>query len=403
MSRFEIVIVGGGMAGLTMAAALNSTCYQYCRVTVVDPAPAATNLAPASPSFDDRSTALAAYTVSALQSLGITSLHKVATAIQSIEVSDQGHLGYHLMTAPDNEPYGYVIGNKQLGALLWQNVQQKPVNFLHSESVIRINPVPNGHRLTLASGKQLTADLVIVCDGGRSKLSEQLGFSEKSHNFNAIARVASVKTTQHHQGRAFERFTANGPIALLPFGDYSALVWTLPAERYEHFTALSRSEALDELNLEFGQRLGRINDISTWQDYPLAERQLLSLAGHHFLALGNTAATLHPVAGQGFNLAIRGIMRSAQCINQALTTHQRLPSFAQLNELSNTILIDQNVTAGSSKALINIFASKQAALQLGRGAALSVLDRHPSASELFTLASMGWLQNAPLATSLTTG
>lgn len=403
MKRFEIVIVGGGMTGLTLAAALDTHCYQHCNITVIDPGSSPNADHPISPSFDDRSTALSAYTVEALTRLGISSVSERSTAIQSIEVSDKGHLGYHLMESEAQQPFGYVIANKQLGALLWQTVKRKQARFCHSETVTNIRPNATGHTLQLQSGKTLDADLVVVCDGGRSKLSEQLGFSPVEHPFRAHARVSSVKTKEPHNGRAFERFTDQGPIALLPFGDFSALVWTLPEAQYGHWEHASKADALPFLNETFGQRLGRITDISTWVDYPLVEKQLPVLAGHHFFALGNTAATLHPVAGQGFNLAIRGLMRTAYCINATLHEHATLPTFKQLNELSNHILADQTTTAFASRALIETFGAHHPAVQLGRGVALNALDRHPSASHWFSLASMGLTQQAPLNISTYTG
>lgn len=403
MKRFEIVIVGGGMTGLTLAAALDMHCYQHCNITVIDPSATPNDNRPTSPSFDDRSTALSAYTVEALIGLGITTISEYATAIQSIEVSDKGHLGYHLMESEAQQPFGHVIANKQLGALLWQAVKRKQARFWHSETVTSIRPNTTGHTLTLQSGKAFGADLVIVCDGGRSTLSEQLGFSPVEHPFRAHARVASVKTTEPHNGRAFERFTDQGPIALLPFGDFSALVWTLPEAQYGRWVNASKEDALSFLNETFGQRLGRITDISTWVDYPLVEKQLPVLAGHHFFALGNTAATLHPVAGQGFNLAIRGLMRAAYCINTTLHEHATLPTFKQLNELSNQILTDQTATALASRALIETFGAHHPGIQLGRGVALNALDRHPSASHWFSLASMGLTQQAPLNLSTYTG
>jgi 2-octaprenyl-6-methoxyphenol hydroxylase len=402
MERYELVIVGGGMVGLTMALALRPMLDLNCSICLIDPAPEPHQKPLESPSFDDRATALSRYTLNIFNTLGLTTLHQHASPITAIEVSDRGHAGYHHMKASEQgfDEYGAVVANKTLGQLLWQEASKLNIQYRFNQRVSSINPNQNGHQLILDNGDQLSSQYVLLCDGGRSGLHKQLGLQEKTHDFHARARIATVKTELSHQGKAFERFTESGPIALLPFGGFSALVWTLPDNAYQSVSRLDKDAALSWLNQQFGQRLGGITAISDWQEYPLIEKQLPVSISHGFIALGNAAATLHPVAGQGFNLAIRGIMRCAAVLNEQYQTSQSLPDFRQWQALSDDIKNDQSNTVLISKKLIQLFESPNVATQLGRGIGLNSLDRHPLISQSFALAGMGLIQNAPTYSDL---
>ena len=396
MNRYDLVLVGGGMAGLTLLAAITPAIEQGLTVALIDPAPMPTPEQTLSPSFDDRATALSAHALSTFKDLKLVGLEEVVSKITRIEVSDQGHLGYHNMDANqlDFAAFGGVVSNRALGGLLWNRTKDLGVNWHFKTEVCKIRPVAAGHLLTLSSEQTLQASMVLLCDGGRSGLTEQLGIKTNEYPFHACARVAVVKTSQPHQGAAFERFTATGPVALLPFGDYSALVWTIP-QGQRHLLPKTPTEAIPWLNQHVGQRLGRITEVSNWVEYPLIEKTVSTLALHNLLLLGNSAATLHPVAGQGFNLAIRGITRSAEKINKLWQSQQRLPNFAELSLLASDILKDQNQTVLLSRELIRTFASKNPLIQFGRGLGLGSLDRHPSFSKAFALTSMGLLSNTP--------
>lgn len=396
MDEFDLIIIGGGMAGLSLVAGLEPAIQDGLKVALVDPAPQPTDSRILSPSFDDRATALSAQTLISFKELGLANLEQAITPIRQIEVSDKGHTGYHLMDAKKHghRHFGAVIANKTLGNLLWQRCKNVNVKWLFNASVEKITPIQNGQKITLIDGQQLQTTLAILCDGGRSTLHKQLGVPSVDTSFNASARVATVSTQRPHNGKAFERFTADGPIALLPFGEFSTLVWTIPESKKAHYPN-SSEDALAWLNRDFGQRLGQLTAIGNWLEYPLIERQITQSAGHGFLILGNAAATLHPVAGQGFNLALRGIVRTADCLNRFFMTERKLPNFAQLSLLSATIAQDQKQTATFSRELIRLFGSTSVIAQLARGAGLNSLDRHPLFSQSFALATMGLLENTP--------
>lgn len=400
MKPFDIAIVGGGLVGLTLVRALQPALEAGARLAVIDPAPTPTNQAPQSPSFDDRATALAAYSCLTLRRLGLgESLDRCSSPIRWIEVSDKGHAGYQVMASADQPEgaFGQVIGNAALGQILWQGVQSLPgVDWRFGTQVQQIIPGQADSSLSLDSGDTLSARLIILCDGGRSPLTGQLGIEHDLRDYQARAVIATARTEQHHAGRAFERFTDTGPIAMLPFGDYSALVWTVPSRLEKRFQALNERDRLALLNQRFGQRLGRITELGPLTGYPLRRRTAKELVRHRLLVLGNAAATLHPVAGQGFNLALRSVMRTAALLNQQLTQGEDAGAIAPLHTLAAAIQTDQAVTASFSDTLVRSFGSERPWLQLGRTLGLNALDRHPRLGRSFALASMGLLQGAPL-------
>lgn len=403
MKPFDIAIVGGGLVGLTLVRALQPALSAGARLVVIDPAPTPTNQAPQSPSFDDRATALAAYSCLALRRLGLgESLDRYASAIRWIEVSDKGHAGYQVMDAADHpeSAFGQVIGNAALGQILWQGVQSIPgVDWRFGTRVQNLIPGQSDSSLHLDNGDSLATRLVILCDGGRSPLTGQLGIGHEVRDYQARAVIATARTEQPHAGRAYERFTDTGPIAMLPFGDYSALVWTVPSRLEKRFQALDERDRLALLNQRFGQRLGRITELGPLTGYPLQRRTATELVRHRLLVLGNAAATLHPVAGQGFNLALRSVMRTATLLNRQLIQGEDAGAIAPLRTLAASIQADQAITAGFSDALVRSFGSERPWLQLGRALGLNTLDRHPQLARGFALASMGLLQGAPLPRS----
>jgi 2-octaprenyl-6-methoxyphenol hydroxylase len=400
MEPFDIAIVGGGLAGLTLARALQPALDAGARLVVIDPAATPVSKAPQSPSFDDRATALSAYSCIALSRLGLgNDLDRCSSAIRWIEVSDRGHAGYQVMDAANHPEgqFGRVAGNAALGQILWQSCQALPgIDWRFQTQVRHVAPGQAHSTLQLDNGQTLQARLIILCDGGRSPLSRQLGIQHSIRDYKAQAVIATARTEQPHQGRAYERFTDTGPIALLPFGDCSAVVWTIPQRLEKRFQALSDSERLALLNQRFGQRLGRITELGPLSSYPLQLRKTDELVRHRLLVLGNAAATLHPVAGQGFNLAIRSVMRAASRLNHQLLNKDDVGAIAPLQELAGEIRTDQSITTGFSDALVRSFTATSPWLQIGRGLGLNALDRHATLGRGFALASMGLLQGAPL-------
>lgn len=390
------------MAGLTLIALLAPAIRGGLKVTLIDPAQPPNLKGSESPSFDDRATALSAHSLKVLQGLGLSHPSTLFTPLRGIEVSDRGHFGYHRFNAENlaQQQFGAVVANRALGQALWRQVQSLPVNWQFGTAATKLSPLADGMSIQLDNDQQMAADLVLLCDGGRSPLTDQLGLTRSQFDFDSVAHVASVKTERAHQGWAFERFTADGPIALLPFGEFSTLVWTQPVSQ-----AMNPNEAperaLEALNQKFGQRLGRITQISQCTTFPLIEQRLARTATHHLAVLGNGATTLHPVAGQGFNLALRGLQTVAQTILTYYERHQKVPDYRVLAPVMDGLESEQQQLSLLTRQLVGTFRSKNPLVQLSRGVGLNMLDRHAWFSHAFTLYSMGLTH--PSATSTLIG
>ncbi|MHA7880420.1 MAG: FAD-dependent monooxygenase [Saccharospirillum sp.] len=405
MPSYDIAIIGAGMVGLSLALALKPSLAAGHRLVLIDPAPQPSDRAPQSPSFDDRATALADYSCRALAELGIWAhLAEHASPIDWIEVSDRGLPGYQVLDSQRllGQAFGAVVSNANLGQALWQAAQTLPsVDWRFGTRVATVESHTAHQTLVLSDDQTLSARQVFLCDGGRSPLLRKLGIGVRHQPYQAMARIATVRTEQPHQGRAFERFTDQGPIALLPFGEYCALVWTYPERLDKRLSTLSETQQLDWLNEAFGQRLGRILQISATQAYPLSLMQAVHPLRHRLMAVGNSATTLHPVAGQGFNLAMRSLMRTARHCNQCLANGDDPGDYQGLQALFAAIEADQRQTALLSDQLVRRFTSTNPLTRLARTLALGSLDRHPLAQQAFALTSMGLVHGAPLSVSPT--
>lgn len=319
----RIAIVGGGMVGASLALLLSRALPKFSIVLLE--AQSLNNIQDPLPSFDARSTALAPGTQQILQQLGLWGeITSHATAIDRIRVSDSGHPGCLSLGPEDNhgDPLGYVVENRGLGLALNTALTRCPNIEVRAPILVQgIQPQARGVVLRLLNQPALSADLVIVADGADSPLRKQLGIGERVHDYYQSALVANVQHQSPHKGRAFERFTRSGPLALLPLGGsrgaYSSLVWTLPEAQAQQCLALSDAEFLRALQIEFGYRLGHFVHATPRLSYPLKLRIATEQVRSGVVLLGNAAHFLHPVAGQGFNLALRDATRLAEVLRQA--------------------------------------------------------------------------------------
>lgn len=313
--RCDIAIAGGGMAGLSLAAALGPLPLS---VVVIEPvAPGAE----AQPSFDSRTTALSAGSRRVLAGIGVwAGIAADATPIRRIHVSEQGAFGFARLTAEEQgvAALGYTIENRLLGrALRARCAALRRLGFV-AAGVRGVAPADGGLRLATDAG-DVVARLVVAADGAQSEVRRALGIECASSDYRQHAVIAHVDTERFHDYTAYERFTPEGPIAVLPIGEgRSAVVWTLPPERARHALGMDDAAFIAELQRAFGMRLGRITRVGRRQSYPLALTRSGALTAPRAVVLGNAAQGLHPVAGQGFNLALRDVAALAELLAEAV-------------------------------------------------------------------------------------
>lgn len=400
----DVVIAGGGLAGATLALALGRTLPSL-RITVVEAFPLSAAALPGDyqPSYDARSTALAWGSRLIYQRLGLWSqLAPYATPIRHIHVSDRGHFGATRLAAEEHgqEALGYVVDNRWMGLTLMSEIRSLPqVRWQAPASVIACTPVPGGVdvRIKQDDGNidSLRAQCLLVADGGRSGLREALGFQVRQTDYDQHALIANVSTARPHAFTAYERFTDAGPMALLPSGGGgragydSSLVWTLSDKALETVLAGSPEERCRQLQQRFGWRLGRITRIGECHHYPLTLTTVAESVRPGIALVGNAAHTLHPVAGQGFNLALRGLMALTEEFQQAVDQGTPLGDLAVLQAYQRIHRADWQQTVRFSDSLIRLFGARSPWVTAARDLGLVGLDMLPGARRWFARQAMG--------------
>ncbi|MBK8971963.1 MAG: 2-octaprenyl-6-methoxyphenyl hydroxylase [Hahellaceae bacterium] len=384
VEKADIVIVGGGLVGATLALAL-TRLYPVAyprRIVLIEAAafsPQAPGTAQHSPSFDTRATALSESTVDVFKQLGVWPLiESVAAPISLIHVSEQGRWGATRLNAEEQgrEAFGHVALNSGIGQALLQQLANEPGVALRAPwRVKRLQPVPQGMDVYGdGDAEPLRAGLVVLADGGRSPLLPSLGIQASVHPYEQVAIIANLEPYEAANGRAFERFTDDGAMAILPLCEHQgrprvALVWTRPAEDAGRVLQLSDAEFIRELEVQFGERLGGFRWLGERVAYPLSRQIVREQSRHGLVVLGNAAHTLHPIAGQGFNLCMRDAMALATHLQQRKEGES--PGDAGLlRAYVSGQQTDQLWTAMAGDVLLSVFASSSRLVSRVRQAGL---------------------------------
>ena len=395
----DVLIVGGGMAGASLALALSHHA-PGLDVAVVESTPISPDVSPQQqyqPSYDARATALAFGSRLIYEDLGLWSaLAGGATAIRRIHVSERGRFGSTRMDALEHgqKALGYVVDNAWLGLNLVAAIAGTRTQWLCPARVLEARSREEGAEVLVERDGGLEnwhCGLLVVADGGRSGLREALGFSIQRQSYDQHALVATVTTSRPHDGVAYERFTAEGPVALLPHRnprDY-ALVWTMPDAAAQRCMETGDAALLAELQALFGWRQGRFERIGRRHSYKLGLEQVTDPARPGVVLVGNAAHALHPVAGQGFNLALRGLMRLSACIGQAADTGQRISALDTLRPYLEEHQKDVDTIVGFSDGVIRVFSGASGFPGQFRDLGLVALDAVPGARHWLARQNMG--------------
>jgi 2-octaprenyl-6-methoxyphenol hydroxylase len=367
MDHLDIAIVGGGPVGAALAAGLEGSGLS---VAILE---ARTKLqAP-----DPRALALSQGAHLILNRLGAwEALKPRATAIESIHVSQRGGLGRAVLTAVDvgAPALGYVAEYGDLYAALASRMENCGATLLTGARVTQVKATA-GYGMVgyQRNGREemLTANLVVLSEGGKSLPAAM----REDKDYGQSAVVCTVKTQQPHAHRAYERFTSDGPIALLPLGEDYALVWTTPNDQLEARLALSDAEFLAQLQRTFGDRQGCFLAASPRASFPLKLLLAAPSPSSRIVRIGNAAHTLHPVAGQGFNLGVRDAWKLAETLLD--TPRERIGETAFTQRYEKTRHFD--IAGGSlmTDILVETFSNDNFLLKHARGAALVLLDLLP--------------------------
>ncbi|MCB4435050.1 2-octaprenyl-6-methoxyphenyl hydroxylase [Alteromonas sp. McT4-15] len=412
MKSVDVVIVGGGIVGTVLAKGIAEQA--GLQVTLIDASHPTINSSASStfnPFTDTRVIALARRTVNELAQLGIEvdrlakTLHgQVPPDIKHIEVTDKGHIGLVDLSCDtfNIDAFGQVVSLSALTHLAAE--AGSSYNTIAPAKVTTVERHQAFTQVTLDNGDVIHTKLLVLADGGRSTLSQQVGISKTVTDYQQTAIVFNVHTQLPHNHKAYERFTESGPLAFLPFdseinqtkasGNGFSVVWTVDTENANNLMAMDDTDFIDALQSAFGYRQGRILRVSQRSCYPLALVKAENVATHRTVVVGNAAQALHPIAGQGFNLGLRDIVALIEVLKTSSTKSETSEfdagAFAITHAYAKSRTADRDATVLLTDTLVRTFSNHHFPLVVGRNMALLTLGVLPNAKNAFVRQTTGY-------------
>jgi len=390
--RYDIVIAGGGMIGTSLALALLPL---GLRVAVVE---AVARKESVQPSFDDRSTALSRSTQRMFEAMGLwPDIVAASTPIRAIHVSDQGRFGFSHIEAAEQgvEALGYVVINRILGGVLQSELDRAGgVDILCPARIVDVRLDASAATVTVESEdgrrRELCCSLLVAADGANSAVRSLLGITAQTSHYGQCAVIGNLLPGKPIDNVAYERFTPQGPLAILPVADGRAgFVWTVSATDADRVMGLDDDEFLAELQREFGYRLGEFSKVGKRASYPLVLSKALRLTATRSVLIGNAAHGLHPVSAQGFNLGMRDVAALVDCIADEWGQSTMLTRYAEWRRS------DQRKLVRFTDSLVRLFGSRRPPLRVLRNLGMLGFDLVPGVRRLFAKHTMGLAGRLP--------
>ena len=370
-SHYDLIIIGGGPVGMSLSLALR---HSGLSVLLLE--------ARGSPEKkeDSRPLAFSHGSRLILQRLGVWESLPEVTPITTIHISNRGGFGRTVLTACEVgvPALGYVVIHHDVFRSMHERLKDCGVDYLTEAQVQRLESSAEAGRVEFQHNgdiKQATASLLVLADGGH--LTGQVkGITQHSYDYQQWAVVAGIETSLPQCGTAYERFASDGPVAFLPLGRYFSLVWTVSPSAAQEILNLDDATFMARLHHHFGDRLGKFIGASKRSGFPLALKYVTPITTRRIALIGNAAQTLHPVAGQGFNLGLRDAWELA---GEIITMPSDVGVPAMLSKYRDKRQIDGRAGRMFTDSLVKLFSNDDFLLQGMRGMGLSVLDCLPPA------------------------
>jgi len=369
----DIAIIGGGPVGASLALALRDSGLKIC---VLEARPANTA------SHDARALAVSYGSRLLLERIGVWDALHTVSPIRTIHISQRHSLGRAVLRAAElNVPeLGYVLPYPELQDALDSSLQQRDITTIYSASVTRLHDEAGGATIEYQQagvGCSLTTRLAVVADGGKLLAQD---YPPEIRDYGQSALITHITCSVPKADQAYERFTVQGPVALLPFQDGYELVWTAPHTLAQKMLTWDETKFLGELQSHFGDRVGEFLSVGQRTSFPLGLKRAPYLTPMpHTVLLGNAAQTMHPVAGQGFNMGLRDAWELAQEILNA--TPEALGTDAMLAAYRSQRRTDREAGIRFTDGLVRLFSNDLPLVSEGRAVTLSALDCLPFAKK----------------------
>jgi len=395
--RFDVIVVGGALNGLAAALALGGfRVRRPLSVAIVDQADPYEKVAHVG---DARASALTRSTRHMFEALGVWEhIRAHAQDMREIIVTDGKPVLLQFGgVAVERSASACMIENHVLLEGLLKAVEQSPrLELIAGQAVIEQSLSPGLARLTLASREQLTANLVVAADGGKSPIRQASHIEMVGWAYDQMGLVASFAHELPHQGRAEEHFTPSGPFAVLPLpGNRSSIVWVKAMQEGQRLHKLSPEDFAAELQEQLGNHLGKITLIGRQQGYPLSMLFAKALHGPRLALVGDAAHVIHPLAGLGLNLGLRDAAALAECVGDAHALGQDIGGADVLERYTAWRRFDTVTTAAAMDGFNRLFSNENPLLRIIRDLGLQAINRIPALKQAFEREAAGQTGTLP--------
>jgi 2-octaprenyl-6-methoxyphenol hydroxylase len=396
---FDTVIVGGGLTGLTLAAALGQAGLS---VAVIDRESLA---AQTSADFDGRTTALSLGTKRLLEQVGVwAKIERHCAPILRIRIADKHSPAIMNYDSRDvgEEPFGFIIENPLLRAALHARAGEiESVTHLPASRIESIARGPQGVAVTLADGRTLRAPLLVGADGRHSFVRDWAEIETAKFAYGQTAIVTIAHHEKPHGAWAIEHFMAPGPFAVLPMTDApdgtprSSVVWTESNRAAADYAALPDNAFEAELQRRFGDYLGKVTAPNRRYAYPLSLQKAKAQIAERVALIGDAAHAIHPVAGQGLNLGMRDVASLAEILVDSARVGLDLGSAPVLKRYDQWRNVDTFSMVAATDGIVRLFSNESRILRAVRGIGLMAVERMPRLKRLFMRHAMGTIGDLP--------